>query len=107
MLKTVKKYVKRLSFVSQKIFNKNLVAIRELKPVLTLDKPIYAGFSTLDLSNLLMYEFHYKYVVRKYNKAKLLFKGIDSLVYETETHDVCEDFYENKNLFDSSDYSED
>ena len=54
-----KKYVSKPIFVPQKIFSKNFVAI---KPVLILDKPIYVGFSILDLSKLLMYEFHYRYV---------------------------------------------
>ena len=45
-----KNYVSKPSFVSQKIFNKNFVAIHEIKPILTLDKPIYVGFSILDLS---------------------------------------------------------
>ena len=31
----------------------------------------------------------------------------DSLVYETETDDIYEDFYKNKNLLDFSDYLED
>ena len=30
-------------------FNKNFVAIYEIKPVLTRDKPIYVGFNILDL----------------------------------------------------------
>ena len=42
---------------------------------------------------------------RKYN-ANLLFTDTDSLVYEVETNDVYEGFYENKNLFDFSDYLE-
>ena len=88
------------------IFIKNFVAIHEIKPVLTLDKPVYVGFSILDLSKLIMYEFHYKYIKRK-SSAKLLFTDTDSLVYETETDDVYEDFYEDKNLFDSSDYPRD
>ena len=58
--KDYKKYVSKPSFISQKISNKNFVAIHEIKPVLVLDKPIYAGFSVLDLSKLLMYEVHYK-----------------------------------------------
>ena len=61
MLKTIKKYVSKPSFVTQ-MFNKNFVAIHEIKPVLTLDKPVYVGFSILNLSNLLMYEFYYKYL---------------------------------------------
>ena len=60
-----KKYESKPSFVSQKIFDNNFVVIHEIKPVLTLDKPISVGFSILDLRELLMYEFHYKYVKRK------------------------------------------
>ena len=57
-----RKYVKKQNFVSQNIFNKNFVAIHEIIPALKLDKPICVGFSTLYLSKLLMYEFHYKYI---------------------------------------------
>ena len=90
------------------IFNKNLVAIYESKSVLTLDKTIYLGFSILNLSKLLMYKFHYKYIKTKYDKnAKLLFKDTNILVYEIKTGDVYEDFYENKSLFDFSDYPKD
>ena len=61
LVNNVKDYVKCISkpsFVSQKIFSKNFVAIHEIKPVLTLHKPIYIGFSILDLSKYFMYEFH-------------------------------------------------
>ena len=91
------------SFVSQKIFSKTFVAIHEIKPVLTLNKPIYVGFSILDLSRHFMYEFHYKYIKSKFD-AKLLFTDTDSLVHEIKTEDVYEDFYRDKNLFDFSDY---
>ena len=36
--------------------------------------------------------------------AKLLFTDTDSLVYEIKTKDVYEDFYQDKNLLDFSDY---
>ena len=61
LVNNAKVYVKCISkptFASQTIFGKNFVAIHEIKAVLTLDKPIYLGFSILDLSKLLMYEFH-------------------------------------------------
>ena len=43
--KEYKNYLSKPGFVSQKKFNKKFVAIHEIKPVLTLDKPIYVGFS--------------------------------------------------------------
>ena len=70
---------------------------------MTLNKPIYVGFSILDLRKLLMYEFHYRYIKSKFD-AKLLFTNTDSLVYDLETGDVYEDFYQDKNLFDFSEF---
>ena len=46
--KDYKKYVSKPIFLSQNIFSKSFVAIYETKPVLTIDKPIYAQFSILD-----------------------------------------------------------
>ena len=76
--------------------------------MLTIDKPIYVGFSILDLSKVLLYEFHYKYIGTKDdNCVNLLFADTDRLDYEIKTNDVYRDFYKNKNLFDFSDYPED
>ena len=41
------------------------------------------------------------------NSANLLITDTGSLVYETETDDIYEDFYKNKNLLDFSDCLED
>ena len=101
------KYVSKPNFVSQKFFNKNLLAIHEIKQVLTRNKPIYVGFSVLDLSKYLMYGYHQKYIKRKFD-AKLLFTDTDILVCEIKTEkDVYEDFYTDKDLFDFSNYSKD
>ena len=70
---------------------------------MTLNKRIYVGFRILDLSRLLLHEFHYKYIKSKFD-AKLLFTDRDSLVYEIKTEDFYEDFYQDKILFDFSDY---
>ena len=75
------KYVSRSTFVSQKILDKNLVAIHKVKPVLLLNQPIYVGFCVLDLSKLLMYDWHYNYFVKKFD-CNLLFTDTDSLMYE-------------------------
>ena len=92
MLKTIANGLAGQLFVSLKIFDKNFVAIYEIEPVVTFDKPIYSGFSILDLSKLLMYEFHCNYIKRKYN-TNSLFTDTDSLFYEIKTEDVYEDFY--------------
>ena len=59
--KDYKKYISKPIFVSQKLFSKTVAAIDEIKPVLTPDKPIYVGFSILDLSKYSVCEFHYQY----------------------------------------------
>ena len=55
-----------------------------------------------------MYEFHCKYISHFIKKSKfyskLLFTDRDSLVYKIKTKNVHEDFYQNKDLFDFSDY---
>ena len=104
--KNYKKYVSKPSFESQKIFSENFIAINEIRFVLTLAKPIYVGFSVLELSKYFMFDFHYNYIKRKYN-AKLAFTGTDSLVYEIETNEVYEDFYNDKYLLDLSKYPKD
>ena len=53
--KTYQRCVNKPSFISQNIFDKNFVAVRCSKAVLTLNKPIYVGFCILELSKLLMY----------------------------------------------------
>ena len=83
LINNAKDYVRcvsRPSFVSQKTFSKNFVAVHRIKPVLALNKLIYVGFSILELSKSLMYEFHYKYIKTKFD-AKLLVTDTDSLVY--------------------------
>ena len=75
--------------MSQKIFDNDLVVIRENKVTLTLNKPTYIGMCILLLSKVLMYEFHYDYIKNKYgNNSKLLFTNTDSLMSEIQTEDV-------------------
>ena len=106
LIKNSKDYVRCVSkpnFILQKIFSKNFIAVHQIKSVLTLDKPIYVGFSILELSKLLIYKFHYEYVKIKFN-AKLMFKDTDSLVYETKGVDVYEECFNDRELFDFSEY---
>ena len=105
--KKLLKYASKPTYVSSKIFNENLVAVHKIKETLTLNRPAYVGMCILDLSKTLMYDFHYNYIKNKYGeKAKLLFTDTDSLTYEIEAEDVYQDFWNDKNKFDNSDYPE-
>ena len=44
---------------ASKMFDNNLVTIRKKKVKLPLSKPAYVGMCILNLSKVLMYEFHY------------------------------------------------
>ena len=48
--KTYLRCVNKPNFISQKIFDKKFVVVHCVTSVLTLNKPIYAGFSILELS---------------------------------------------------------
>ena len=96
------------TYVSSKIFNENLVAVHKIKEQLTLNRPAYIGMCILDLSKTLMYDFHYNYIKKRYgSKAQLLFTDTDSLCYEIETDDIYEDLWQDKHIFDNSDYPKD
>ena len=103
--KQLLKWASKPTFVSNKIFNENLVAVHKIKEQIKLNKPAYVGMCILDISKTLMYFFHYKFIKDKYG-AKLLFTDTDSLTYEIETEDVYEDLWKDKDLFDNSDYPE-
>ena len=97
------KYVSRPTYIGYRKFGKNLVAIHEKKELLTLNKPIYVGNAILELSKLAMYKFYYDFVKKKCKNRKLLFTNTDSLCIETE-EDFYEIMYENKELFDLSNF---
>ena len=100
------KYVSKPAFIYQELLNKNFAAIHEIKPILVLNKPIYVGFTVLELSKYLMYELHYNFIKKKYD-ADLLFTDTNSLTYEIKSKYVYEEFLKYKHLLDLSNYPKD
>ena len=103
-----KKLTAKPNYDSRKIFNENLVSVHMKKTSLTMNKPVYLGMSILDLSKIVMFDFHYQYIKPKYGKqAKLLFTDTDSFLYEIQTEDFYKDISGDvKDRFDTSDYPE-
>ena len=100
------KWVAKPTFQRSVIYNEKLTAILRTKESIKLNKPSFVGMCILDLSKTLMYDFHYNYILKKYDykNIKLLFTDTDSLCYHMKTEDAYEDFYKDKKLFDNSDY---
>ena len=100
------KYISRPTHITHKIFDKDFAAIHGTKPVLILNKPIYVGFTVLDLSTWKMCDFHYNFI-KKNLDSELLFTDTDSLTYEIKSENVYEEFFKHKDLFDFSNYPKD
>ena len=73
------------------------------KEKVIFDKPIYLGFSVLELSKLLMYEFYYHKLQPFYNnKIKLHYMDTDSFILSIKTGDLINDLEYFKDDFDFS-----
>ena len=94
------KYTSSPTNVTHKMFDKDYAAIHEI------NKPIYVGFTVLELRKWLMYGFHYKFIKKDFN-AELFFTDTDSSAYEIKSKNVYEEFFKWKNLFDFSNYWKD
>ena len=75
-------------------------SVIEMKKIkVKMNKPIYLGLATLEISKILMYECWYDYMKPKYdNNVKLCYMDTDSFIMNIKTND----FY--KDRFDTSNY---
>ena len=74
-------YTSKPTYITHKMFGIDYAVIHEIKLVLIFNKPVYVGFTVLDLSKWKMYEFHYNFIKKNFD-AELLFTDTDSLTYE-------------------------
>jgi len=104
--KKAEKLIALPTFKNVTVFREDLIAVERRKTSIKFDKPIYSGFSILDISKTLMYDFHYNYIKIKYpgKNSQLCFSDTDSLLYKLKTNNVHKDMLENANYFDFSDY---
>ena len=100
------KTVMKTNFKSGVLFGENLIGCEMGKIKVVMNKPVYLCQAILDLSKILMYEFHYDYMVPKYGKKlNLCYMDTDSLIYDIETKDFYKDIAKDvKERFDTSGY---
>ena len=83
------KTVMRPNFKSGVLFGENLMGCEMGKIKVVMKKPVCLGQAILDLSKIVMYEFHYDYMKQKFKDPQLCHIDTDSLIYNIKT----EDFY--------------
>ena len=76
------KTIMKPNFKSGVLFGETLMGCEMGKIKVVMNKPIYLGQAILDLSKIVMYEFHYDYMNPKYgDDLKLCCMDTNSLVY--------------------------
>ena len=104
------KVVMKPNFKSGTLFETNLMGCKMGKIKVVMNKPVYLGRAILNLSKIVMYEFHFDYMKQKYSddKLTLCYMDMDSLVYNIKMNDFYKDIANNvKGRFDMSDYNPD
>lgn len=89
------------------IFDSDLVGVELAQTTLTFDKPIYVGFTVLELSKLLMYRFHFETIKPNFPQSTLCFTDTDSFLYHIEIEALYDHLYRLRTHFDFSNYPED
>ena len=109
LVTTEEKYLRTVmkpNFKSGVLFRGNLMGCEMGKIKVVINKLVYLSQAILDLSKIVMYEFHYDYMVPKYgDRLKLCYMDMDSLVYDIKTEDFYEDIVDDVPArFDTSGY---
>ena len=73
--------VMKPNFKSGVLFGENLMGCEMGRAKIVMKKPVYLGQTILDLSKIVMYEFHYDYMKPKFKDFQLCYMDTDSLVY--------------------------
>ena len=105
--KVARKLVARPNFKRRTVFNADLAAVHLHRTKLVFDKPIYLGFSILELSKTLMTDFVYDYLKPTYgDRASICYTDTDSLICDIQTADVYKDMATSAHQwFDTSNYA--
>jgi len=111
-LATHRQQLKRLTakphFKSFRVFTEDLVGVEMQKTKVKMNRPIYCGFTILEESKIMMYDFFYSYMRPKYgDKVKNCYMDTDSFVLEVETADIYQDILNDIQHYDTSDYPRD
>merc|ERR1712168_1643433 len=101
------KQINKPNMTQFKIYHENLAAIQLRQTKVKLVKPRYIGMTILNLSKIVMYDFHYKFILPKYPGTKLMFTDTDSFCYYIPTEQNIYEDIKGNDWIDFSNYSRD
>ena len=89
--------IRKPTFEQFNIIDENKAIIKMKKPSIKLDKPIFIGFTVLELSKHLMYDYKYNLFQKYYgDKIQLCYTDTDSFIFEIQSNTFIEEL---KNVF--------
>ena len=91
------------------VFSKYLTGIHFHRKKCLLNVPIYLGFSILDISKTVMYEYWYNYLKPKFDeRIELAYTDTDSFIYSVQSEDYYAEIKGNiDRIYDTSNYPHD
>ena len=126
MPKQARRLIAKPNFRAFTIINENLTLVSLTKTEVMMDRPVAVGCTILDISKLIVYRWHYGYILKKFKPAtlpelgtgdvpqtagtaRLLFSDTDSLCYLFEgVDDLYDEIRKDMDqYFDTSDYPKD
>jgi hypothetical protein len=101
-------YLKKATFIDRTIYEENLAAVHLARECVLMNRPIFVGQAVLDLSKVIMYNFYYNVMKKRYGESlTLLYTDTDSFIMKI----ICRDFYSDmkrmSKYFDTSNYPSD
>lgn len=91
--KGLNKFICKPVYLESIIYDETLCAVRSAKETIPFNKPIYIGFSVLELSKTVMYNFFYNVFRKKYglSNMNLLYMDTNSFFLEIISNNIYKD----------------
>ncbi len=79
----LRRFTCKTNFKHFKIFNENLIAVNMERVSVTLNQPVFVGFTILEHAKRILFSFHYDVMLKEYGpQLRLLMTDTDSVFYQ-------------------------
>ena len=101
----MERYVAKPNFKRFVQFDREFFAVEMSKTKVTYNKPIYVGFTILDISKTVIYRFFYDVLKKEFgDDVSLLYTDTDSILISVKTNNFYEHIRNNPEEYDTSNY---